>query len=443
MLDPEEPKATDVDIIQRLILEDFIGAEGLIAYTARYGGRWLIIVDDGTTPILFTDAAGFRQVCYTDRQRVSEVWCASQPGILAEMLNLKVDPEADEFIKFLMPLDSEYWWPGDSTPYKEVRHLIPNHYLDVMTGRPQRYWPHQDLGELPLDRAVEASSRLLKGLLTSAAERFGLALALTAGVDSRTSLAGCKEIKDQLAYFTLRQARVSAHNAVDIAVASALSRTLGLKHEVLDGLGKPDPEFQRMFRHNAVFAHDVWGPDAQAIFEWSHLNHVGISSVASGISKCWYRLPWYMGTRMNGLKLGFLVGMGRHPFAVRAFDRWLAGVGNSYNLHILDLFFWEQREGNWVAMCQSEFDSAWRDIFSPFNCRLLLTCMLSVAEHQRTFPRCELHRRMMAALWPAVLGEPINPDSHLSPLESLRCKAGYHYNLIRYAAKNLLVLRTC
>jgi hypothetical protein len=92
ILDSEDPSATDHDIVQRLLAHTLAGARSVIERTAGLGGRWVLIVDDGTDLILFNDAVGFRQVFYTAPQRGAFSWCASQPAAIAEALNLRPDP---------------------------------------------------------------------------------------------------------------------------------------------------------------------------------------------------------------------------------------------------------------------------------------------------------------------------------------------------------------
>ena len=83
---------------------------------------------------------------------------------------------------------------------------------------------------------------------------------------------------------------------------------------------------------------------------------------------------------------------------------------------LLDLFEWEQGHGNWLAMTQLEFDIAWREIITPYNCREVLTIFLSVDECYRRAPDYTLFHRLIDKLWPEVMQEPINPR----PRQSLR-----------------------
>ena len=83
-------------------------------------------------------------------------------------------------------------------------------------------------------------------------------------------------------------------------------------------------------------------------------------------------------------------------------------MGNTYNIHILDLFYWEHWAGNFAAMSQAEWDIV-QEVFTPYNCRRLLTNMLSVDERLRDHDETVFYRELINELWPEVLSEPINP----------------------------------
>jgi len=59
---------------------------------------------------------------------------------------------------------------------------------------------------------------------------------------------------------------------------------------------------------------------------------------------------------------------------------------------------------------------AWKDIFTPFNSRELLTVMLSVPSRYRKGLKPLFFARVIEHLWPEVLGAPINPHKQPSLL---------------------------
>jgi hypothetical protein len=120
--------------------------------------------------------------------------------------------------------------------------------------------------------------------------------------------------------------------------------------------------------------------------------------------------PGVEGLAVDKLALAQVAKMPEEDFALEAFDRWLSDVNQTKveGFDPLTLFLWEDREGNWQAMTQLEGDIS-REIFVPYNCRLLLANMLSVPEPYRTKPAFLLHEKLILRLWPEVLSEPFNP----------------------------------
>jgi len=104
-----------------------------------------------------------------------------------------------------------------------------------------------------------------------------------------------------------------------------------------------------------------------------------------------------------------MTGM-HHGFARQQFRHWLDDLKDPLNYEIPDLFYWKQRSGSWFAQNCLEFDSAWQDIFIPFNNRRLLREMMAVNARARQAPDYTLYHELMLALWPEVLSEPVNPQ---------------------------------
>src|SRR3990170_5212859 len=425
ILDPYRPQASDADIVERLLsdLEAGRTAEAVIESTYPLGGRWILVVDDGSTVLLFTDPIGYRQAFYS--LAASSVWCGSQPGILAEVLDLRVDPGASAFIRAYRRRQPEYWWPGDSSLYKEVRHLLPNHYLDLQTGTPHRFWPHHELPERTVEEVVPENARLLEGLIESASHRFELALTVTAGRDTRLLLAASKAIWHRLYCFTTMHWHLTSDHP-DVQIPSRLLPRLGVRHHVIKCPSRMNKEFRETYERNVSAAHDVYGPIAEGLCHQYPQDKVCMQGTGSPLTyfpielRRWREdsgkdtspetLAWFM-ERWVGLPRG-------QAFALQALDRWLSGADQS-GVDIVDLFYWENREGNWAAMGQSECDIA-QEAFVPYNCRLFLANALSVPEALRGGPSYTLQDNMTRYLKPEVLGEPINPPYRHTAVSTVR-----------------------
>lgn len=414
ILDPNDPGATDADILNRLLgnLGTCDSLNEFFKYTYALGGRWLLILEDGDEVVLFHDAMGLRQVFYTDKAACGAVWCGSQPGIIAETLRLEMDEEA---VNGYMNSDvyknwDEYTWPGDSTPYREIKHLLPNHALYAGTGASQRYYPDANLDRLSLGDGVNETSRILTGLMKSATSRFGLALGMTAGWDTRLILAASREIRDRMWFFTF----LMWENRSDASVARKLLSKLGLKHHLLGYTQHMEGDFEQIYKRNVTTAHDRWGRIGQGLYDVYPEDRVCVKGNAAEITRVRFRVP--PGEKVTAKTLARFTyfkhakdnEMMQNSFVLKHWQKWLSGTGRLYNVHILDLFYWEHWGGNFAAMTQAEFDIL-QEAFTPYSCRHLLTTMLSVDEKYRNHEEPVLYRKLILKLWPEVLSEPINP----------------------------------
>jgi hypothetical protein len=436
ILNPKSPQSSDNDIIDNLI-DKLDSCDDFCEYTHHLGGRWILIVNDGKQIKLFNDPLGLRQVFYSDMHDGNTLWCASQPQMIAELLRLQVDKEARNFIEsYNFRKNEEYWWPGDSSPYKRVKHLLPNHCIELKTGLVTRFWPTKKLLGLSLNEAKKLICEEIKGLMCSVHNRFDLALSLTAGWDSRLVLSASKDISDDISYMTVRQIRMP-DNAPDIRVPVQLLSELGFRHDMVKATPWSSSEFVRIFKMSSPLAHDIWAPDAHAILEYYKLRKVVVVGSGSEVARCFYRIPKYENQHVTAKRLSLMAGMGDHPFAIHYHQNWLSGLGKSYGFNVLDLFYWEQRAGNWLAMCQLEFGMVWKEIFAPFNCRSLLTNMLSVDEQYRKHDEPMLYKELITNLWPEVLSEPINPHKKKAGKHQLK---KYCKSYVKYQFKKLELL---
>ena len=426
MLDPYNPADGDVDIL-RSLLGNYSSRNELIGATAALGGRWVLIAAKGREKFLFTDALGLRQVFYTNPADTNDVWAMSQPKLGADLLGLTVDDAAHAFMNsHVFRANSEYKWIGTATLYREIKHLLPNHYLDLHTGVCHRFWPDRRLETLVLDEAVEKITTLLQGLLTAAAARFDLAIPVTAGLDSRLVLAASKNIREKVTYMTVRQVR-APDKSPDVVVAARLLKKLGMEHHVVSAAVTTTPEFSKKFKQNVFLAHDHYGPDAEAILDKFLRQKVAVTGSGAEVGRRYLSSKVFARMERTPQLLAAFEDLSGNDFAIQQCREWLDEFGKirDLNFEVLDLFEWE--DGcNWLAMTTLEFDIAWRDIFTPYNCRQILALMLSVDKKYREPPNYELFTRLIARLWPEVLCEPINPhQKKMSNLGRFKGKAKY------------------
>jgi hypothetical protein len=410
MLDPLVPAATNSEILHALT-DAFTDRAALIAATNRIGGRWLLIAANGAQRFLFSDALGLRQAFYTDPCIVGALWIMSQPGLASEVFEPAPDDLAERYVDSpAVRRTPEYRWPATGAPFKGLHHLLPNHWLDLRNARAARFWPIQPLKRISPDAAIERLMVLLPGQIKAAASRFELALGLTAGLDSRMVLAAARELAGHIAIVTVRQGKMPDTHP-DLETPARLLRRVGLEHQVIRADSTMTADFSRRYKRNVHMPHDHYGHDAEAILKHFGRTRAVLTGSGAEVGRCPFRtkLPHARYVRFTPELVSWLELGVTEPFAVARFAEWLDDAGSQKHVKLLDLLEWEQDYGNWLAMTQLEFDIAWRESFTPYNCRELIATVVGVPERYRREPDYVLFREFIRQAWPELLSEPINP----------------------------------
>ncbi len=270
--------------------------------------------------------------------------------------------------------------------------------------------------------------------MESASNRFDLVVSITSGWDSRLVFASSKDIINKIHSFQTTREMDWPDNHSDIKIPSVLLSKLGLKHIITKSSYVMDDEFIKIFNKSVILAHNVYVYDAKADLDYYDRGKVAVVGSLSEIGRCFYRFSKSEKQQVTSQRLSQFAQMGKNPFAVNAFEKWLVELSDkAYNFNLLDLFYWEQRCGNWLAMTQLEFGMVWKEIVTPFNCRKLLIDMLSIDENYRMPPEYKLHKELILKLWPDVLCEPINPHMKKKPKDSIK-------SYIKHRLKNFRLL---
>lgn len=427
ILDPYNPSFDNLKIINNII-EKISDADDIFQLIDSKCGRFIFIVKIKDELRIFNDAAGYRQIFYY-RDDTDNLWCASQPSIIAEEFRIRTDPNIVEDFSRLPLFNNPvtYWYPGNITLYKDIFHLTPNHYLNLNSGEIKRYWPIKSLKPISIDKAVDRSSKILQGTFESACKRFNLALTVTAGYDCRVLLSACKMVKENIHFITHTHNNLD-EDGVDIKIPKEMLRRVGLKHNIARHSNKVDEDFQILFKRNVTGSKESTERNAYAFLRY--FQNLGIElTVAAGevggLGKSFYYLPSFF--KVNGRALAALTGMKGSRTAEKAFGEWLESAHKAvcYGTNILDLLYWEMRLGNWSTLAISSYDIVFESLL-PFNCRLLMEYLICVDKKYRLPPNYT-HVHLIYRMWPELLEVLINPsfEKMENIMEKLRGKQLY------------------
>lgn len=400
-----------IGINEESIARRFVDTSGsvadVIAGVEKINGRFVLIVKKVDNFWLFHDAVALRQVNYC-KDKTGAVWCASQADALAEQLGLEYDEEVLTYRKWAVQKANkdEFWIMNDRTPYLEIKNLLPNHYLDLNEAKAVRYWPAKGcIPSLSVNESIELCTPILQNSIKAAAMRFDLQVGISAGGDSRKTLAACRGVRDRVSFFTHTPTQ-SSMIFNDVKVPARLLPRLGLAHQNL-GMKQMSEEFRTFYERSATWSREKRGHIAYTLLDKFGPDSTVVNSNISEVAQCLYWLPK---SKITGKGLATLSVL-NHPLCISEFQKWLDGAKGHCamaQMNIMDLFFLEQRMGRWATAAFSEYDIA-HETFNPYNNRCLHCLMLAISDRYRKNRRWDVIVKHIEYMWPEVLLEPINP----------------------------------
>jgi hypothetical protein len=408
-LDPNAP-LLDHDGVARMLLA---AGSRRQAEIDRLVGRFAVITaaPDGEVEVQ-TDAIGLRSVYYTI------VDGAVVAGGHAKLVAEAAGPRP----MLAAPRPIRLGYPGMDTPHPGIWRLPANVALSMRSGRLRRFFPIQAIEPVTVEDmwsfALDQAGRAIEALR----HRASVLVSLTAGLDSRTTLAAARASWPHLRFFTyLQQGERRAHDEIDLAVSRDLTRLLGLAQEVVDLKGyRADPALAALQADNAFTSHvgnlscayhDRFG-SGRHVHVRTNLLELGRSNLfannrktpqfAAGPSTGQRMAEFYAAKAELPVDAGMLDAFGRYV-GETSFDRALAFASP------WDLYFVEHRMGAWQGGVASLSDLAF-DTIIAFNSREVVRRMMGVPQEVRSTSGHLIER--LARVLPEVAHVPINPNRY-------------------------------
>ncbi|MEA5446306.1 hypothetical protein VCB98_10790 [Gammaproteobacteria bacterium AB-CW1] len=363
-------------------------------------GRYALIYQaPGLGPRLVGDATGMRAIFFIPARGIA--------GSHAKLVNDAVFREKTRRTPF------KGGHPGHGTPYRNVMLLVPNCLLDLESGKLARFWPRAPREQKTLDEVLQPNLVRAARALSGMAQRSGLLLSLTAGQDSRTTLAAALLAEVDLEAFTLVNRRDSPHGArtrilgVDAAVAKEITAAYGISHQVLEEQPMDDrlKTYLKANAYKSSYSNRIMPLLAQ--YGQQRLLHV--RSNALEIARAyWAKHPEVDDANgaadlfmLKHRKLADQVERVRTAFQdmFHATD-FTAGRQMGYDSR--DMLYWEHRMGAWHSQQLLCSDLVF-DTFNPWNCRAILTDLLSLPMQDRansSFSRAVVDACEGLSKWP-------------------------------------------
>lgn len=419
IFDPEKHHLNNKDILHYLIeLTDSFAT--LIQALKPYPGRYALFYFHKPNLYLVQDALALREVYYC--KILNRVVCGSQPNILVKFacpdILKTTDPAVLDFMQnHLSYVRNGRLWVGDTTCFAGIKHLMPNHYLDIDSMEVKRYWPNKILEYISYDEAVKLAVKYLKGVFNAVTKRYDVMMAVTSGIDSRSLLAASKDVQSKIYFFVNKHKHLSDDSS-DIKIPKKIFQKIQLPFHIHDVDTIVDKDFREIFLSNTWMAKDVLLPAIFNVYFKNHQNKLNLLGVGE-LGREYYEKP---PKHFNGYFLAWCLKYKKSKFAVDQCDKWLQealNVAEKFHVDIMKLFLWEMLLGNWGAVGNSESDIAIEE-FDPYNSHYIYEIMLSPQIKQG-----DIFTGLYRELWPELLMFPFNPpDTIKDMIKSLLTRIG-------------------
>ena len=369
LFDYEKPEATNLDIIKNLVNDTF---ETYLRHLDKYTGQFVLLRKDDSSFNLVSDAGAQREVYYNTDFSV----LASQPKLMqiVEKGIPHTSKFADDFYRS-DTFDKYRIYISDTTQYENIKHLKPNHYIDLVTTKVIRFFPFKPKEENPFDFVVGESIKRITGFMKAMAKRYeNIALPITAGYDSRLLFAASQNIECR--YYIFRHRKLNDQH-YDIYVPRKLFKHYPeYRFEEITYQETADEESTKLHEESIDF------PRAQntaLIFKGFGRNfseYIVPDTIMSELAR--NRYGNYK--KLNANDLAYLNHYYKNEFVTTEYQNWLnknEDVIIANNYHIPDFFYWEEIMGNWAAKSKTEYGLT-TEFFSLLNSRELIDLMMSV-----------------------------------------------------------------
>jgi len=268
------------------------------------------------------------------------------------------------------------------------------------------FFPILKKEEQDIDTIAKKAAAILQGYIKAIALRHDIIMPVTGGYDSRILFLASKNITSSCTYFISKHVHMD-WNHYDITIPKRLTALYGKEFIVNELKDNPKSSYNKDYFDSIDF------PRYLTLSPLANENNVLLNANISEVSSC----KLYSHKHIDAIGLAVLKKQIPSSFVVAKYDDWLQKTRldiKGLNYDILDLFYWEEFESNWVAKLKTEGHALGKHIISPFNSRYLLNLLLSAKRSKRGVFNNVLYDRIIYYLsknHKAVVNLPINPNT--------------------------------
>ena len=399
----------------RYSIESFIEAEKFL------GGKYVLFLRMKEQYYVIGDATCSVPVFYANDE--SGAICSCQAYQMANEMHLTPD---ETLLKIRESGDSSQIMPYDYTIWKEIKRLLPNHYLNLNEKRAIRIVNHHCVQSvITPEIAAEKTLSSIKRLANFYSKKFPVACALTSGRDSRAVLAvlGCNK---QMPIYTINHKEFK-DNTADIVVPRLIAEHTHLNYQQIEDIELTDGDIAEA---NAILGENNYSKRTLMLAHTIKY-HLGENAVINGdiigqVGKCSLHRDIPLGFATPSYFLCKLHNYSKE--AKEGLRLWIEEIAQS-NEHVnrFDLFSIENRMGVWAANENEIYNMVGQYYLNIFNSRSIIYEWTRVDRKDRKVSA--IHLAIIKMLCPELLEIPFES---VGTFEKMAKYNGMSYLLASY-----------
>lgn len=394
----------------------------VIAYEAQLGGKYLVFYREQEQYYLLGDATTSIPIFYNTSKPFA---CSSNSRYLVKCYGYTPDP-ALQRIRDSGEISQAM--PYDITQYREIKQLIPNHYLALHAGHARRFVnAEKPQCVISTQEAAKITEPMIDTISRFYQSKFSVYCPITSGRDSRVVLAFLSQDKAVPCY-TIRHPEHSGREQ-DLVIPKQLCEvnhlpytqiqdvvvSNSLKAQMDDLLGENQYSQRTLRIAQTIKTHYGDG----AVINGDSIGQVGKCSLHRDIPLR-FATPGYFRCKLHNYSSG----------AKAELAHWLEEIKASGEcVNAFDLFSIENRMGRWAGQENLIYNSIGQLYLNIFNSRSILYTWTAVDRKERK--HAAIHISLIQQKKPELLTIPFESDENIV----IRlCKAnGLAYLLSSYA----------
>ena len=426
-----------------LATKSFLNNINLIDYISYLNGRYLLLIIYKDEMYLLNDACGLRSVYYHTKKSI----ISSHYNLINRFTN-----ENREYLfeKYLEANKTNSIWclPGDLSPYTNIRSLICNHVLLLSNHTIKRFWPYKKADISSLDDASCYIAECIEKQIALLVDNFTIFQSLTAGNDSRMSLAASKKYIEKIKFFTfvdsvtgLKSIKFNiadAQNSVNFSRYVAEKFRLDYKSVVLEDQINQDENDILNFNHYHYHVRNLIPNFNRCFMPYDSLNSLHIRTNITEV----IRKPYFLeGNNTDGTQLFDLLAKwsmydNKLSFYNDVIDYYKQYCDNmelfnvkEYGYNIGEIFYIEYRMNQWLSSVLINHDSLF-DTYILFNTRKILEAGMNICAQWKDLNI--IVTQIISRLWPdlSILPHPntcVFPEE-LVDYEFITCQGAINFS---------------